>query len=210
MKYFQTTKKWTLFWQRRKIDWAKSYMNPNHPHRQMLVETLKHLSWISLMEVGCGAGANLVRIINTIPKKQVMGVDVNPDAIAYAKTQFTGAIFKVNEAHNIIMSDKSTDVILTDMFMIYVTPRKMEKHLKEFSRLARNYAVMFELHSTSWWERFVIRWKEGYNIYDWKKLLEKHGFFDISLFKIPKEAWPESDLQQKYGHIIIARVGNHY
>ena len=43
-----------------------------------------------------------------------------------------------------------------------------------------------------------------------KKLLEKHGFFDISLFKIPKEAWPESDLQQKYGHIIIARVGNHY
>lgn len=210
MKYFNSTKRWVTWWQKRKIDWGKEYMNPNHAHRHYLIETLKRLSWYSLIEVGCGAGANLVRIAKMIPGKQVGGVDINPDAIAFAQTMFKNALFKVNPADNIILSDKSTDVIMSDMFMIYVTPGQMPRYLKEFGRLARNYVVFVELHSKSWWERFVIKWKEGYNVYNWPRLLEKHGFFDISMFKIPPEAWPESDLQQKYGHIIVARVGNYY
>mgnify|MGYP001567044021 CR=1 FL=1 len=210
MKYFNSTKKWITWWKNRKIDWGKEYMNPNHPHKILLAETLRHLPWLSLIEVGCGAGANLVKIAKTIPGRQVGGVDINPDAIAFAKTMFKNALLKVNSADNIILSDKSTDVILSDMCMIYITPNKIEKHLKEFKRLARNYVVFVELHSKNWWDRFVIKWKEGYNVYDWPKLLEKHGFYDVSIYKIPKEAWPESDLQQKYGHIIVARTPKYY
>ena len=210
MKYFNSSQKWINWWKNRKIDWGKEYMNPNHPHRELLAQTLKYLPWLSLIEVGCGAGANLVKITKTIPGRQVGGVDINPDAIAFAKTMFKNALLKVNSADNVILSDQSTDIILSDMYMIYITPNKIKKHMDEFKRLARNYVVFMELHSKNWWDRFVIKWKEGYNVYDWPKLLEKYGFYDVSIYKIPKEAWPESDLQQKYGHIIVARTPKYY
>mgnify|MGYP001596538600 CR=1 FL=1 len=210
MKLFNTTKKWVNWWALRKIDWKKHYMNPNHPHRHLISETLKQIPWLSLLEVGCGAGANLVNICKSIPGRQIMGTDINPDAIAFAQTQFTNGLFKVNSADNIILSDKSVDVILSDMVMIYITPNLIEKHLREFKRLARNYIVLFEFHSESWWDRFALKFKEGYNIYNWPKLLEKQGFYDIRKYKIPKESWPESDLQQKYGYIIVARTPKYY
>lgn len=210
MKLFNSTKRWVTWWSKRKIDWKKEYMNPHHPHRMLITETLKHLPWMSLIEVGCGAGANLVSIVSQIPDRQVGGVDINPDAIEYAKTQLTNAIFKVNAADNIILSDKMVDIILSDMLMIYITPSKVQKHLNEFKRLSRSYVILCELHSTSWFERFVIKWKEGYNVYDWKKLLEKNDYFDIQLYKIPPDFWPESDLQQKYGYIVVARTPKIY
>ncbi len=210
MKLFNSTKKWVDWWAKRKIDWKAHYMNPNHPHRLMLVEILKRLNWLSLIEVGCGAGANLVQIIKNIPGRQVGGVDINPDAIEFAKTQFTNALLKVNPAHDIVLSDQATDVILSDMCMIYITPGLIKKHLDEFKRLSRNYLVLCEFHSSNFWQRLVVKYREGYNVYNWPKLLEKHGYYDIQMYKIPKEGWPESDLQQKYGYIIVARTPKYY
>lgn len=210
MKLFNTTNRWVKWWKDRKIDWKAEYMNPDHPHRILIAEVVKHLQWMSLIEVGCGAGANLVQIVKSNPGKQVGGVDVNADAIDFAKTQFTGALFKVNPADDIILSDQATDIILSDMTMIYISPFKIKSHLREFKRLARNYLVLCELHSPSIWQRLVVKWKEGYNVYNWPKLLEKNGYHDIQTYKIPKECWPESDLQQKYGYIIVARTPKYY
>lgn len=211
MKLFNTTKKWTEWWRKRDIDWKANYMNPNHPHRILITEVLKHIVWISLLEVGCGAGANLVQIVKSIPDKQIGGVDINPEAIAFAKSQFMpGVLFKVNPADDIMLSDQATDVILSDMTMIYISPFKINKHLKEYKRLARNYVVFCELHSESLWERLVLKWKEGYNMFNWPKLLKKNGYYDIQTYKIPKECWPESNLQQRYGYIIVARTPKYY
>lgn len=210
MKLFNTTKKWVDWWTDRKINWGEHYMNPKHPHRLLIAEVLRHIPWTSLIEVGCGAGANLVAILKAMPNKQVGGVDVNKDAIEFAQKSFQNGLFKVNSADDVMLSDKSTDVILSDMTMIYITPDKIAKHLREFKRLSRTYLVLCEFHSTDWKKRLALKWKEGYNMYDWRKLLEKHDFYDIALYKIPKEMWPESDLQQKYGYIIVARTPNDY
>lgn len=210
MKLFNSTNRWVNWWTNRKIDWKEHYMNPEHPHRMLIVEVLKRLNWFSLIEVGCAAGANLVAIVKNIPNRQIGGVDVNPDAIEYAKKVLTNALLKVNPADDIVLSDQALDVILSDMTMIYITPNKIGKHLKEFKRLSRRYLVLCELNSTNWWTRFAIKWKEGYNAYDWKKLLEKHDYFDIQLYKIQPEFWPESDLQQKHGYIIVARTPKYY
>lgn len=206
MKLFNSTNRWVRWWEKRKIDWRKEYLNPDHPHRLMLVEVLKRLPFLSLLEVGCAAGANLVAIAKAGMGVQVAGVDVNPEAVAFARSQFNNALFKVNAADNLMLSDQSTDIILSDMTMIYISPFKIGRHLKEFKKVARNFVVLCELHSESPWERLVVKWKEGYNVFDWKKLLEKHDFYDVKIFKIPPEAWPESDLQQKYGCIIVART----
>ncbi len=210
MKLFNSTDRWVNWWANRKIDWKEHYMNPNHPHRKLIAEILRHLSWLSLIEIGCGAGANLVAILKVMPNKQVGGVDISKDAIEYAQTQFKNGFFKVNPADDVMMSDKSADVILSDMCMIYITPGKIKKHLREMKRLARNYVVLCEFHSENWHERLAIKWKEGYNVYNWPKLLEENGFYDVQTFKLTKEHWPESDLQQKYGYIIVARAPKDY
>lgn len=212
MKLFRTTKDHSKYWENRKIDWQAHYMNPDHPHRLLIAEVVRNLKWGCIIELGCGAGANLVQILNATKSRVpciVGGVDINPDAIALAQKTFIGGLFKTSPGDDVMMSDKSVDLILTDMYMIYLSPRRFKKQLKEIKRLAHNYVVLCELHSDKWQERLAVKWDSGYNMYNYKKLLQKNGFYDINMYKMPKEFWP-GGLQEKYCHIIVARVPKDY
>lgn len=181
----------------------------NHPHRFVISTVLKTFDWYSLLEVGVGGGANLANIIvshnvaNGNPK-QLGGIDINPDAIEHCNKAFQGAFFKVCPMTDLMMSDDSVDVILTDMALFYAG-RDIHKVIKEMYRVARNRVVLCEFHSESLWERLKIKFTSGYNAYDYVKLLEKHGFYDVIRYKIPPETWP-GGLQEKVGYIIVAKV----
>lgn len=195
------------YWSERKIDWKTAYLDTAaHPHRFMISSILKTFDWNSLLEVGCGAGANLFNIINTHPKgKQLGGVDVSDDALAVCNQTFQGAFFKKCSVEDIMMSDSSVDVILSDMTLIYISPKRIDVVIEELKRVARARVVLCEFHIASWWERIIFRIKTGYNAYDYVKLLEKHGLYDVTRYKIPKEAWP-GGLQEKVGYVIVAKV----
>lgn len=187
-----TTGQHRRWWAKRKIDWKTSYLDTwDHPHRYYITAVLKRLSWRSLIEIGCGPGANLVNIVRNIPEVQVGGVDVNPEAIELAKKTFTGGLFKVNSADDIMLSDKATDVTLSDMTLIYVDPFNIGRYVKEMKRITRKYVVLCEFNSKSRWQRLKIKITTGYNAYDWKKVLEKHGFYDIVVSPLPQQAWPD-------------------
>lgn len=202
-----SSRQWEAWWQNRKIDWKESYLSTwNHPHRQLLVEVLKRLNWISLLEIGCGPGANIAKIVQSIPGKQLGGVDINPEAIALALETFNGAFFKVCPAHDVMMSDDSCDIVLSDMTLIYYGPRRVGAVLEEMKRVARSYVVFSEFHSESPWERLKLSLRSGYHAHDYFSLLERHGFREIKVMKMPEEAWPGSDAQQKFRYIVVARV----
>lgn len=206
MKLLSTTKTWSSWWRDRKIDWDKDYLQTwNHPHRNLIVRVLKTFNWGSLLEIGCGPGANLVNIVKNIPGRQVGGVDVNPEAIALAEKTFKGGLFKVSTGNDIMISDKATDVILSDMALIYVGPTKINSYIKEIKRVARTAVVLCEFHSTNWLKRMMIRFRDGYNCYDYVKLLENHGFYDIETYQLRPEDWPgirNGDVRT----LIVARV----
>lgn len=206
MKLFKTTRDWKSFWQNRKIDWKASYFNWDHPHRYLISAALTNFPWVSLLEMGVGAGANLANILQHFKAKQLGGIDINPDAIKQAQSFFTGGLFKVGTVEDIMISDDSTDVVLTDMCLIYIGPRKIDNVIKEIKRITREYVVFCEFHHTSFWKRLWLRYTEGYNAYDYKKLLEKHGFYNVDTFKIPNEYWEGGKPQSVYGYIVIARV----
>ena len=207
MRLLRNTKKHKKFWAQRKIDWKKEYFDTyNHPHRKILVSILKSLPWMSLMEIGCAAGANLAAIINNIPGKQVGGIDISADAIEKAREMFEYGFFKVNSADDIMMSDKSTDIVLSDMTLIYVSKKDIGRYIKEIKRIARNYILLCEFHSDSWWNRMSLKINSGYNAYDWKKILNKYGLKDIVLYKLKEEDWPGGNPQKTFGYIILARV----
>jgi len=188
----RTTENHKKYWQERKIDWNQSYLQTwSHPHRFLISAVLKEIGWMSLFEIGCGAGANLVNIIKSFPGKKIQlgGSDINLDAIKTAQEALKGAILKVGSGDDVIMSDDSTDIVLTDRMLIYVGPRQINKYIKEIKRIARSYVILCEFHSPSLYDRIKLRWTSGYNAYDYRKLLEKHGFYDIQLVKIPPEVW---------------------
>src|SRR3990167_8142383 len=132
LKFFRSTNHHKKYWRYRKINWKNSYSSTwNHPHRALISAVLKGFNWLSLIEVGCGSGANLINIVKVFPGRQVGGVDVNPDAIAEAQKSFNGGFFKVCSGDDIMMSDDSTDAVLSDMCLIYVGPGQIEKYLNE-------------------------------------------------------------------------------
>jgi len=206
-KLFRGTKNHINWWANRKIDWKTSYLDTwNHPHRGMITQILRRIDWFSLFEIGCGSGPNLVRIAKEFPRRQLGGIDVNPEAIEMAGQYLQGGHFKVGSADDIMMSDKSTDVVLSDMCLIYVSPRDIDRHIKEIKRLARAYVVLCEFHSESLWNRLKLKFNSGYNAYNYKKLLKKHGFYDTATVKIPESAWPGGDPQKTFGYLIISKV----
>jgi ubiquinone/menaquinone biosynthesis C-methylase UbiE len=206
MKLFKRTKDHQTYWKERKIDWKAHYQNWDHPHRFLISHILKTFGWYSLIEVGCAAGANLINIVKSIPSRQVGGVDISADAIAQATETFKGGVFKVGSGDNIMMSDKSTDVVLTDMTLIYVSKKDIGRYLKEIKRIARSHVVLCEFDSKSWWMRLKLKLSTGYNAHDYKKILGDLGFYDINKYKIPPEMWEGGEPQKTYGYIVVARV----
>lgn len=208
------------FWAERKINWEQDYMlavDPvsgkpmwNHPHRALIIAALRTFHWISLWEVGCGAGANLVKIavdfkINPEHQLQIGGSDVNPDAIEAARKFLVGGKFHVESTEDMLLSDDATDVVLSDATLIYIDPFKIKKVIKELVRVSRNRIVLCEFHSTNWLDRWMLRLKTGYNAYNYVKLLEEEGCYDIQVVKMPKELW-DGFPWQPWGAVLIANV----
>ena len=196
------TKKHTKFWRNRKINWEQSYLLAdgamNHPHRDLIIKRLGELKWRSVLEVGMGAGANLVRIKQQWPAAEVGGCDINLEAVKVASKYLPKARFiDVGDPRDIFLSDNSVDVVMSDACLIYLGPWEVRKALKDMKRVARNNLLLCELHS----EKKV--WGSRYNIHNYRKLLEDLDCFDIRIEKIPKEVWPGTPWEQ-YGHIISA------
>jgi ubiquinone/menaquinone biosynthesis C-methylase UbiE len=200
----KTTGQNKKYWQKRKINWHESYFNLEHPHRIMLMKLLGTLKFNSLMEVGCGAGANLALAVKTFPNLRVGGLEINEDALTEAKKMLPLSIFEQGTVEDMYFSDKTVDLVLTDACLIYVGPTKINKAIEEIKRVARNYVVFVELHEPNFFKRLAIR-LVGYNAYDYKKLLKKHGFYDIDICKIPKEVW-EGGPWEQFGYYIKAKI----
>lgn len=204
VKFLTSSRK--KYWQERKIDWNTSYLQTwNHPHRQLITWALQSFPWVSLWEVGCGPGANLVRITQELKGKQLGGSDISQDAIELARKTFVGGKFHVESVEDMLLSDKAVDVMLSDATLIYIDPSKIDAVVDEMFRVTRNRIVLCEFHSTSFIDRWLFRLKTGYNAYNWKELLEKHGAYDIQMQKISKDFW-DGFPWSTYGHIIIAKL----
>ena len=190
------------YWQGRVYGWKEYSETWNHPRRTFLSNVLKQLPFMSVMEIGCGSGPNLINLLRHVQGKQLGGVDINPEAIKVANSIFHGGYFKVGSAEHMLVSDRSTDVTLTDSFLMYVGPLKIKKYLKEIKRITRDFIVLAEYHHKSWFKRQKLRIFSGRHAYNYKQLLLKLGCYDVTLVKVPDF---EQDNDAEFRYIIIAR-----
>lgn len=202
----KTTKHHEKYWRNRKIDWKKDYFDTHgHPHRELILRAMARYRFGSVFEIGCASGPNLLRMHYAFPGVQLGGCDISADAINSARLNVPFAHLDVCAADNVFMSDKSIDMVVTDACLIYVGRRKIHKTLEEIKRITRRSIVLCEFHSPSFFQRTRLYLQSGYYAYNWKKLLEKHGFFNISIQKIPQKVWPGTPWQE-FGYIITASI----
>ena len=190
---FKSTNYWKKYWRDRKIDWNESYFNIDHPHRMKIMQALREFQFKTVFEVGCGAGANLYLVEKYFRGAHVGGYDINPDAIAMAKKKLTPkSILDVGSATDIYVSSKGTDMLISDMCYIYLDKANFKKALIEARRVVRNGVVFCEFHSTSWFKRLMVKILTGYNVYDYEKELKEAGFYDIRIYHLTEQDWPET------------------
>jgi|TARA_R100000501_G_scaffold17789_1_gene33888 ubiquinone/menaquinone biosynthesis C-methylase UbiE len=207
----KTTNRHKKYWVKRKdIDWKQAYFDTwTHPHRKLIIDKLRNVTFGSVLELGCASGPNLYRIIQEFHTDQIRvgGIDISPQAIEVAKKMLPPqSLLEVSDIEDFYFSENSVDVILTDMALIYVSPWKIKKVLKKIRQVARKDVIFCEFHSESFFKRWGLALASGYYAHNFKKRLRNMGFYDIIIDKIDEKDWPGGEPQKSFGYIIHAKV----
>lgn len=201
-----------LYWENRKIsdsrrdwldkgeNWIEDYLiSSKHCHRDKILKALSKIKFKSLAEIGCNAGANLLRIRDKFKNMNpyLIGYDINKDAIKMAKKSVLGVNFKELNVLKGLPLDK-IDVILSDAVLLYVSPENIKFVLNEFDRVANKAIVLCEWDS----DKKEGELKDNHWSYNYKSLLEDKGF-EVKKIKITK--WPtNSGNWERNGYIFVA------
>ena len=199
MDYFKVVKQ---FWQERKSQRIYEYLNTvNHPHRKLITDELKKFEpFKSLLEIGCGAGANLVNIHKEFPNVCLAGIDINHIAILKAQEQLPDVILIEASVENIPFADKVFDVVLSSALLIYIDIGRIKQVIEEMIRVCRKGFILIELEGMS----RVGELEGDYWCRDYKRLLEDYKV-EVYKQKIPKEIW-DTPPWEKNGFIYVCHL----
>lgn len=206
------TKSDLLFWRFRHIldpKWAENYLaesSLNHLHRKLLVNAIVKYSPKSVLEVGCASGPNLVLLSQKLPNAQLEGMDVSAKAIETGRRYLMSKNIKNVELKtgNVLNLEsfpgKSFDLVFTDATLIYVDKNRIEKVIKELTRIAKEAIVLVEWSTDLEESRYGDYWAHNYK----KMFKEIAPGAEIKLTKIDPETWPGD--WAKYGYIVEVRI----
>ena len=106
----------------------------------------------SILDVGCGGGEFTIRLAQQYPKACIVGIDLNPQAIEFAKKRLaltqnppTNLIFKIQNQKQ-LEEDKSYDVVMTTLVCHHMTDDELVEFLKQACRIAKQRVILNDLH----------------------------------------------------------------
>lgn len=189
-----------LDWRNGAGSWIEEYVaSTDHPHRELIVNALKAVyPFAGILEVGCNAGPNLIRLSDAFPETQLAGVDTNASAILKAREVLPGAIFKVGSLTHLPFGDQEFDVGLADAVFLYADPNSTRQAAEELKRVIRKYLVLVEWHDES--KEGVVKdfhWTRNY-----PALFEEYGFSLVEDKPLSKADWP-NEKWATHGHIYV-------
>jgi len=192
-------------WWAARSSFAKSYWGSRSlSSRGFLVERIAAFSPIdSILEVGCASGPNLYVLAKKFPKAQIVGIDINREAIEYGKAQFAQEgianvrlfVSKADELGK--FQDKAFDVVFTDAVLTHISPNKIKKVISEMLRITRRALILMEPHSFELNEKDLLKlgiltYYGGQWIRSYTALLKQFVPEEqIRVTRIPEDVWPE-------------------
>ena len=117
------------------------------PHREQLWSLIAPFNPQSLLDVGCGDGANLALLARKAPAMRLDGVDINPLALGIAEQRVraeggSAGGFWYGSAEQLPFPDGCADLVLSDAVFMYLRPVQAASALREMRRVARRAIVV--------------------------------------------------------------------
>ena len=136
-----------------KKNWAQNFLDTSeHPHRKQIFEALYEFKNLgSILDLGCGPGANIVAIRKKFSDIDLIGVDINSEAIRVGRAYFASKeddkvkLIK-GKADAVPLHDKSVDIVLIDALLMFITPSLIDDVITEIIRLAKKGIVINDYH----------------------------------------------------------------
>lgn len=108
---------------------------------------------LSILDVGCGGGLFTSRLAMQYPKAKVVGIDLNPDAIAFAKKRVLlmknppkNVTFETRTQPQLEETKKSYDVVLSTLVCHHLSDAELSHFISQASTIARQGVIINDLH----------------------------------------------------------------
>jgi pseudaminic acid biosynthesis-associated methylase len=101
----------------------------------------------SVLEVGCGQGANLAPIAHRLEPSDVWGVDVSVEALERARVHAPGANVVRSPARRLPFRDGLVDLAYTVGVLIHQPEESVGEVVDEIVRCSRRYVLWAEYHA---------------------------------------------------------------
>ena len=101
----------------------------------------------SVLEIGCGQGANLKPIAGLLDPHDVWGVDVNEDALALARLHAPGINVVASRARRLPFRDDLADLAFTVGVLIHQPETTLPIVMAEIVRCSARYVLWAEYHA---------------------------------------------------------------
>lgn len=186
-------------WNIKTPDWITGYWKSSkHPHRDLIIQELKKIEFESLLEVGCNAGGNILRIRDEfdISDLDLAGIDVNADSIQFIQEKLPDVLWRIGNAKNLPFHEEEYDVVLADAILMYADPEESKEILSEMNRVAKKAIIIVDWFS----EKEEI--KDQHWCRDYEKILK---CYKLEVHKIKIKKWPtKSGNWERNGYIFVA------
>lgn len=164
------------------------FMNFGHaPLTNWGLSLLSFQDQMTMLDIGCGGGATLQRLLKRSKKAKVYGIDISEESVAKAKKINADVLDKQvfvtqGSAEKLPYDDGMFDVV-TAVETVYFWPN-LPHCLKEVRRVLKpggRFAIMIEvLDSDSVWTN-VVEGMTAYSPDELQKMLNEAGFIQIEL-----------------------------
>ena len=157
----------------------------NFGHAPLTNWGLDHVAFhegMTMLDIGCGGGATLKRLLKRSPDGKVYGIDISAESVAKAKNvnkRVLGSqVFVEQGSADSLPWEKQKFDVVTAVETVYFWPN-LPKCFQEVKRVLKpggQFAIMLEvIEGDSVWKNVV----EGMT----KNMLEQAGFGDVEVFR---------------------------
>lgn len=162
---------------------------------------LRYVKGSAILDVGCGEGITLGKIVTRFPAANVVGVDMEPENIQICKTY--GLKVVEGSAYSLPFQDGTVDcVVLSEVIEHLDSPEKCVREISRVLAKGGRLIVVFPNDAMFLLSRLVMfKWKEAFydagHVKQWtpseiQGLLGAAGFNVIAAKNIPFVLWPVS------------------
>lgn len=104
----------------------------------------------AILDVGCGGGCFALKLAKKYPQVRVMGIDTNPDAIAFAnkfsKNLPSNLFFETRSQPQLTEPANHYDIIMTTLVCHHMKDEELVQFLRQAFDLAKQGVIINDLH----------------------------------------------------------------